>query len=162
MTDMRSVKSIRPAWLDRLYRASVWHPTADEPGAEEYRDIKRVWLPVFDLISILVGILAISYGSILLNELYDRASIEIIGSIFLGASIVALIGVSFPKLWLPEATAKIIMFSLLGGYSALIWTSFFAGNVYSGFVAAVLIYPILLPAIRLTMIGKGLRKKRDQ
>lgn len=121
--------------------------------------MKRVWLPLFDLLSILVGSLGVAYGSRVLNELYDPWFVDGASITFIVAASLALIGVCFPKLQLLEGTAKIVMLGLLGGYSAAVWGSFFEGNVESGFVAAMLIYPVLWPFMSLQLIGEGLKKK---
>ena len=123
--------------------------------------MKRVWLPFFDLLSVLVGILGIAYGSKILNELYDPAFIDGVSSIFIVASVAALIGVSFPKLWLVEGAGKLIMLALLGGYSTAIWASYFQGNVESGFVAAMLMYPIIMPLMTLQLLGEGVKKTKE-
>lgn len=140
----------------------MWHPSAIDPGAWEYRNIKRVWLPFFDILSILVGSLGIAYGSRIMRELYDPWFIDSAGAIFILASIAALIGVSFPKLWLAEGVGKLVMLGLLGGYSAAIWASFFTGDVESGFVAAMLMYPIITPLMTLQLLGEGVKKNREE
>lgn len=122
--------------------------------------MKRVWLPFFDILSILVGALGIAYGSRIMAELYDPWFIDAAGAVFIVASVAALVGVSFPKLWVYEAAGKLIMLGLLGGYSAAIWASFFTGNVESGFVAAMLMYPVLWPLMSLQLLGEGVKKNR--
>lgn len=124
--------------------------------------MKRVWLPLFDLLSILVGSLGVAYGSRVLNELYDPWFIDGASITFIIAAIVALIGVSFPRMRIIEGAAKLAMLGLLGGYSAAVWGSFFEGNVESGFVAAMLIYPVLWPFMSLQLIGEGLKKKNSE
>lgn len=145
-----------------LYEQSIWHPNRldPNPGAFEFRNIKRLWLPLFDLLSILVGVLGIAYGSKIMNELYDAWFIDFAGGTFIAASVAALIGVAFPRLWFVEGAGKLVMLALLGGYSTAIWASFFTGDVESGFVAAMLAYPVLWPLMSLQLIGEGVKKNQ--
>lgn len=143
-----------------LYRHSIWHPQALDPEEFKYRHLKRVWLPLFDFLSVLVGALGLVYGSTLLNALFTRSVIEFFSGVFIVASVVAFLGVVFPALWLPEMAGKLLMLSLLGAYSLSVWIGFFSGDVYSGFVAAVLVYPVLFPLFRLQVLGEEVKQRR--
>lgn len=143
-----------------LYRNSIWHPDAIAAEEFKYRNLKRLWLPLFDLLSILVGVLGVAYGSKILNDLYPGALVDGLSIVFIIAAAVALVGIAFPKLWVPEVAGKITMLGLLGGYSTAIWVSFFHGNVESGFVAAMLMYPVLFPLFRLDILGEEVKQRR--
>jgi len=143
-----------------LYEQSVWHPDAIEPEDFKYRNQRRVYLPLFDVIGVIIGILAIAYGSTILNEAYDPALIDAVGFAFMGASIAALTGVAFPRLWLMEIISKIFMMTLLGTYSITIWISFFQGQVFSGFVAAILVLPLITPLSRLDTLAEEIKQRR--
>lgn len=143
-----------------LYRNSIWHPDAIPAEEFKYRNLKRLWLPLFDLLSVLVGALGVAYGSRILNELYPESLVDGLSATFIVAAVVALLGVSFPKLWVPEVAGKLVLLGLLGGYSTAIWVSFFQGNVESGFVAAVLVYPVLFPLFRLDILGEEVKQRR--
>lgn len=147
-------------FLRSLYRNSIWNPDAIQPEEFKYRNLKRLWLPLFDLLSILVGVLGVAYGSRILNELYPESLVDGLSLTFILASIVAGVGIIFPKLWIPEVIGKITMLGLLGGYSTAIWVSFFQGNVESGFVAAMLMYPVLFPLFRLDILGEEVKQRR--
>lgn len=143
-----------------LYHNSIWNPDAIQPEEFKYRNLKRLWLPLFDVLSILVGVLGVAYGSRILNELYPHALVDGLSITFIVASVIALVGIAFPKLWIPEVVGKITMLGLLGGYSTAIWLSFFQGNVESGFVAAMLMYPVLFPLFRLDILGEEVKQRR--
>lgn len=147
-------------FLNALYRNSIWHPDALDPDDFKYRNLKRIWLPAIDLLSILVGILAMVYGSNVLNEMYPGAFLNTVSAIFICASSVALVGVAFPRLWVPEVAGKLVMLGLLGGYSTAVWVSFFQGNTGSGFVAAMLMYPLFFPLFRLQLLGEEVKQRR--
>lgn len=148
--------------LRYLYKNSIWHPDAIASEEFKYRNLKRLWLPLFDLLSILVGTLGVVYGSQILNELYPEAFVDGVSMTFVGAAFIALVGIAFPKLWVPEVAGKLTMLGLLGGYSTAIWVSFFQGSVESGFVAAMLMYPILFPLFRLDILGEEVKQRRVQ
>lgn len=143
-----------------LYKNSIWHPDAIAAEEFKYRNLKRLWLPLFDLLSILVGMFGVVYGSKILNELYPAMLVDGLGVTFIIAAFVALVGIAFPKLWIPEVAGKLVMLGLLGGYSTAIWVSFFQGSVESGFVAAMLMYPVLFPLFRLDILGEEVKQRR--
>lgn len=145
-----------------LYKNSIWHPDAIQPEEFKFRNLKRLWLPLFDGLSILVGMLGVAYGSKILNELYPAALVDGLSLTFILAAFIALVGISFPKLWVPEVLGKLTMLGLLGGYSTAIWVSFFHGSVESGFVAAMLMYPVLFPLFRLDILGEEVKQRRVQ
>lgn len=147
-------------FLNALYRNSIWHPDALDPDDFKYRNLNRIWLPALDLLSILVGILAMVYGSNVLNEMYHGSFLSAVSAIFICASSVALVGVAFPRLWVPEVIGKMVMLGLLGGYSTAVWVSFFQGNTGSGFVAAMLMYPLFFPLFRLQILGEEVKQRR--
>ena len=144
----------------RLYRHSIWHPSAVEPDDFKYRNLKRVWLPLFDLLSVVIGLMAILYGSKVLNQLYPSVVIDLAGFTFLIASLAALVGLAFSRLWFVEVLGKIVMLSLLGSYSCAVTVLFVQGDVQSGFVAGMLMYPVLFPLFRLQVIGEEVKQRR--
>lgn len=62
-----------------LWRASIWHPDAIPPDEWKWRSLKRVWLPVYDLIAICAGIWAALYGSPVLHALFHKPVIDALG-----------------------------------------------------------------------------------
>lgn len=142
-----------------LYRHSIWHPGAIEPEEFKYRHLKRIWLPLFDVVCVLIGLLAVRYGSAILNQAFDSATINAVGTVFVVVSILALVGVSFPALWMLEMASKVVMMAFLGTYSITIWVSFFHGEVLSGFVGGVLLLPVVLPLFRLQLLGEELKQR---
>lgn len=148
------------SWINVLYRETIWHPEAIAEEEFKYRNLKRVWLPLFDLLSVLVGLLGVAYGSTILNSLYPGWFIDLAGYTFMSAAVLALLGVVFPRLWVSEMIGKIVMLGLLGSYATAIWISFFQGSVEGGFIAAMLMYPILFPFLRLDILGEEVKQRR--
>lgn len=140
---------------------TVWDPDAIPSEEFKYRNLKRMWLPVFDAVVMLMGYLAFLHGSPILNRMFPGWLVDVSGIALLTASAVALVGVVTPRLYMMEIAAKVIMLSLLGTYSVIIWTSFFQGEVQSGFVAAELMLPILFPLFRLQILGEEIKQRRE-
>ena len=148
--------------LQRVYRQTIWHPDAVEDAEFKYRNLRRVWLPLFDVLSIWIGFLAVQYGSTSLNKMFPAVVVDVAGSIFTLAATLALVGVVFPRLFLAEIVGKVVMVSLLGTYSVLIWASFLAGEVQSGFVAGMLMLPMILPFAVLQIRGEEIKQRKTE
>lgn len=147
--------------LQRVYRQTVWHPDAVPDAEFKYRNLRRVWLPLFDALSVGIGFLAVQYGSTLLNNMFPAFVVDMSGSIFTLAATLALVGVVFPRLFLAEIVGKVVMVSLLGTYSVIIWASFLAGEVQSGFVAGMLMLPLILPFAVLQIRGEEIKQREN-
>ena len=147
--------------LQRVYRQTIWHPDAVPDAEFKYRNLRRVWLPLFDALSIWIGFLAVQYGSNLLNEMFPVVVIDSAGSIFTLAATLALVGVVFPRLFLAEIVGKVVMVSLLGTFSVIIWASFLAGEAESGFVAGMLMLPLILPFAVLQISGEEIKQRKN-
>ena len=148
--------------LQRVYRQTIWHPDAVEDDSFKYRNLRRVWLPLFDALSVWIGFLAVQYGSTLLNKMFPAVVVDVAGTIFTLAATLALVGVVLPRLFLAEIVGKVVMVSLLGTYSVIIWASFLAGEVQSGFVAGMLMLPLILPFAVLQIRGEEIKQRKTR
>lgn len=138
--------------IRRLWAASIWAPGV-VPLGDSWRNAKRLWLPLFDLIMIAAGIHAIVFGSRLLDRLYGPAT-DTIGAVFAVIAAACLTGVAFPRLWPVEIVGKIILVSMLAGYIAGIILSpspeqLAAREAPSWFVASMLLGLTTFPLARL-------------
>ena len=147
--------------LQRVYRQTIWHPEAVPDAEFKYRNLRRVWLPLFDALSVGIGFLAVQYGSTLLNNMFPAFVVDMAGSSFTLAATLALVGVVFPRLFLAEIVGKVVMVSLQGTYSVIIWASFLAGEVQSGFVAGMLMLPLILPFAVLQIRGEEIKQREN-
>lgn len=145
-----------------VWALTVWHPDAIDADEFKYRNLKRVWFPVFDLVCVLIGYLAVLYGSRLLYELYPEWLINVAGLSFMVASSLALAGVAFPRLFVLEIVGKIGMVGLLGAYSATLWVAFFGGALQSGMVAGIVMLPVIFPFAKLQILGEEIKQRRSQ
>ncbi len=138
--------------MGRLGSASVWAAGVVSPD-DPWRNAKRIWLPLFDVIMILSGINAIVFGSRILDRLYGDFT-DIIGAAFVLFAAACLIGVGWPRMWPVEIVGKILLVSMIVGYVAAIILSpspeqLAAKEAPSWFVASMVLGLTLFPLARL-------------
>lgn len=141
--------------LRGLWRETIWHPSAI-PATEgsTSREMKRFVLPAFDILVIIMGFNAVTSGMPSFNIVYDGDVASFAAWTLLCSGIVALVGVSFPRLWALEAAGKLAMLAVFGGYAAALWVAFFQGSGARAFVAAGLTGLIALPLWNLARLGR--------
>ncbi|MEV8023410.1 hypothetical protein [Microbacterium sp. NPDC080220] len=146
--------------IRRLWRASIWHPDAIPPIEWKYRNLKRLWLPVYDLIAIWAGVQAVLFGSSLLNRLFPALFVDTVGMVFTVAAFAALLGVAFPRLWAVEIFAKLVLVALVAGYVAAILL-FSKTPEPNTFVVGMLGWGLPLALFRLHMLGEEIKERRE-
>lgn len=145
--------------LSRIAAASIWHPDAIAPDEWKYRNLKRVWLPAYDVIAILAGIIAILQGSPLLNRLFTPLLVDAFGGCLAVVAAVCLAGVAFPRLWVVELVGKIILVALVAAYAATILI-FPSTPLPNHFVVLMLAFSVPLPLFRLNLLGEEHKERR--
>src|SRR5690606_7901938 len=106
----------KPTPLKRVWEASIWHPNSIPPSEFKYRNLKRVWLPLYDLVAVWAGVNAIMFGSQLLDRLFTPAWVDLLGAVFTTVAIICLVSVSFPCLWGLEVVGKVLLVGMIAGY----------------------------------------------
>lgn len=149
--------------IGRLGSTSVW-AAGVVPTDDPWRNAKRIWLPLFDVIMIASGINAIVFGSRLLDRLYGDFT-DIIGAAFVIIAAACLIGVGWPRMWPVEIVGKILLVSMIVGYVAAIIMSpspeqLAAKEAPSWFVASMLLGLTLFPLARLDRLLDEWVKRR--
>jgi len=145
--------------LARVFAASIWHPDAIPSDEWKYRNLKRVWLPVYDLIAILAGITAAVQGSPILNRLFNE---QLVGSLGVALAVVAtvcLAGVAFPRLWAGEIIGKTLLVGLVAAYATTILV-FPATLTPNHLVVLMLAVSLPLPLFRLGLLGEEHKERR--
>lgn len=145
--------------LRRLWAASIWAPGMIPPDEWKFRNLKRVWLPLYDLIAVFCGVQAFLFGSPLLNILFPADLIDVLGVMMAAAALVCLAGVAFPRLWLVEIVGKIILVGMISAYVATIML--LSQNAGSNlFVVGMLTFGLPLAFFRLNLLGEELKERR--
>lgn len=139
--------------MRRLWRASIWHPGAIPLHEKKYASLKRVWLPLYDVVAAAAGVTAIVYGSRLLDRLYGPFT-DTIGVFFSIVALICLAGVAFPRLWAVELAGKFVLVGMIIAYIAAIIVSpspeqLLAREAPSWFIVAMLALNLWLPFWRI-------------
>lgn len=133
------IRTRLPHWAVPIWRASIFHPGAIPVyEGETSSELKRYFLPLFDVILILMGLMAIGSGMPSFNIIYNDTISSIAAWVLAGSAASAMVGLIFPRFWRMEAWGKIVMFAILSGYSAALWGLVFDGGEGRGFVAGAL------------------------
>lgn len=139
--------------LRRLGRATIWAPGAIPPEERKYAGpLKRVALPVLDLLLIVGGFYAVRFGIPALDELMPEHISDFLGYLFVACAIVCLLGAVFPRLWTLEVAGKILVVAILGMYFVALRTVD-GGTPTRLFVSAVVLWSMVLPVLRLWWLG---------
>ncbi|WP_213816216.1 hypothetical protein [Glaciihabitans sp. dw_435] len=148
--------------IARVWAASIWAKGAIPPDEWKYRSLKRVVLPLYDVLIIIGGILGARFGVPAVEEFYPSSMIDTVSQLFALAGLLALLGIAFPSLWLPEVIAKAAIIGLLSSYVGALISLTANGDPTRGFVSTIAIGFCLLPAWRLGMLGAERRTRRAE
>lgn len=138
-----------------LWRASIWHPDAI-PATEgsTSREMKRIVLPLFDALVVLMGFNGILNGMPSFALVYDPTITTIASWTLFCSGFVAFVGLALPRFWYLEALGKLAMVFVLGGYAGAVWIAYVQGDAGRGFVAAGLTGLLALPMWNLARLGR--------
>lgn len=151
-------RAVRPEWLNRLWRASIWHPGAVPVyEGETAAELKRGALPLLDLCLIIAGAMAVRNGMPTFNLVYNDVISTVAAWLLLISAFSAGVGVMFPRLWRLEAVGKIVMFSILLAYSVGLWGLLSSGIQGRGFVAGTTSALTIIVGWNLWRIGRERR-----
>lgn len=145
-------------WVLRIWRASVFHPSAIPVyEGETSAELKRGFLPLFDLILIIMGGMAVSKGMPSFDIVYNDHISTIAAWVLVASAAVAAFGLMFPRFWMMEAIGKIVMFAILAGYSVALWSLVSLGGDGRGFVAGAITALAAFVGWNLRRIGRERR-----
>ena len=138
--------------MRRVFRATVWHRDGVRPEDRRFRGIFRYVLPLTDILFLFFGIVGWHNG---IRSVEQAAGEEWQTWWSLGialAAFIALVGVSFPRLWLVELAGKIPLIALVTVYE---WVLLARGlddpRVMA--TAGLIVILILLPVWRVADLG---------
>lgn len=108
------------ALLKRIYAESIWHPSAIDANEKKYRNLKRIYLPAYDLIVVYIGIMGALFGSDLLNRIFHPELVDFLSIAFSAVGLICFFGIAFPRLWGIEMVSKVVLLGMIAGYVASI------------------------------------------
>lgn len=147
--------------MRRLWRHTIWHTDAIPPEEWKWRKLKRVWLPLYDLIAIGAGVWASLFGSPVLHVLFHKTVIDTAGIVLAVVATICLLGVVFPRLWRWEIAGKVTLVSLLGSYAVAVMLFRTNPDPSAGFVVFILALSLPLPIFRLDLLGEEIKERRE-
>lgn len=158
MTGTGTHSTHRPKWLMRLRRPTIWNPDAIPvyEGATS-AELKRELLPVFDLILVIMGSMAVVKGMPTFDIVYNDYISTAAAITLLSGAAIAAFGLIFPRFWRWEAVGKIVMFAILTGYSIALWSFVATGEDGRGFVAGAVTALSVFVGWNLKRIGRERR-----
>jgi hypothetical protein len=143
----------------RIFQASIWAPGAIPPEEHKYRNLKRVILPIYDILIVIGGVSAWRYGVPAIQELFSMWITGIVSVVFTAAGVACFIGVAFPKLASLETAAKIVVIGMLTSYVTALALLLSEGDADRGFISVIAVMAMLLPLWRISLLS-GERQKR--
>lgn len=152
----------------RLAQATVWAPNGIRREDWRFRGIFRFVLPFTDIFFLWFGVVGVINGVASVQDV-TSASWQTGWSAGIALfSLLAFLGVSFPKLWWLELSGKAFLIGLVTGYIALFLARGFSDPAVLA-TAGLIVILILLPIWRVgdlaTKLGESLvtwRKRRSQ
>lgn len=136
---------------------TVWSRDAIGPGEWAHRWTHRVWIPLFYVGCITLGMVAAG-GATALSQIFPVPVVVIVSGLFVVAAGVGLFAAVVPVAWRLETGAMLIVLCLLAGYVAAIWQSDVYGRPLPAIVATILLGG---PLARLTWLAERIKEDRS-
>ncbi|WP_066041884.1 hypothetical protein [Herbiconiux solani] len=150
--------------MRRLFAASIWAHGAIPVDEWKYRNLKRVWLPLYDLLAMWAGVNAVVFGSRLLNRLLSEELLDLVGIAFTVVAAVCLLAVAFPRLWAIEMVGKSLLVGMVFAYmaSVILYPTPSPDETPNWFIVAMLGFGLPLALFRLTMLGEEWKERHKE
>lgn len=145
----------------RVGRASIWAPGAIPLDEDKYGSLKRYLLPYIDVVLFFSGLSAVRYGAPSLSQFVPPGVTESFGVLFIGATVMAFVGVVFPRLWALEVAAKLSLLALSAGYAVALFLLTQAGSEIRGFITGYVAAVAGVLLWRLAFLGRERRERRN-
>jgi hypothetical protein len=159
MSSLRQ-RLLEKAGRSRVLRHTIWAHDAIPASEWVFRNIKRVWLPIYDGIIIASSLAGVLYGVPVIETIFPPG-IATAGAVALGVSaLLAFIGLAFPRLATLEGWAKSALLSMITGYAAALFLLALDGDANRALIAGIALCSTIPAIIRLDILGNE-RKKRE-
>jgi len=146
-----------------LYERSIWHPDAiPEDEGEVARDLKRWVLPVVDFFLIVGSYLGLNGGLPTFAIVYNHTVAAVLSGAVLLFAIGCLFGISFPRLWALELSAKCGLAFVLLTYALFLLVLAAGEYPARGFVAGVTAALSVVIVGRIVWLCREERRRRIQ
>jgi hypothetical protein len=146
--------------LKRTWARTIWSPGMLDGEDRAIRSMKRVVLPIVDVAMLYSGLSAIRYGAPSIEKFLPPGASDMYGAAFAAAGVLALIGISFPALWVPELLGKLALWSLSIGYVGAMFMLAYEGDEARNFVIGYVAVATALFFWRLGQLGSEWHGRR--
>jgi hypothetical protein len=147
--------------LLRLRAKTIWAPGAIPPEEKKYANpLKRFVLPAFDVAMIIAGFFAVRSGIPAIHDLFPYSVSAGFGYGFAGVAAACFIGIAFPRRWRTELFSKVALFGMLGLYLICLRVLAADDGGSRDFISAIVTATMLVPALRLWILGTEIRDRR--
>ena len=138
---------------------TIWSPGAIPTDEWKYRNLKRVWLPMYYAVAVIAGVIAVVQGSPVLNELFMEPVVNLLGVTMSLVAMLCLIGVAFPKLWAVEFASVILLVGIVASYVTEVLL--FASTPPQTYFTALML-TLSLPDLlsRVGILGEEIKERR--
>lgn len=138
--------------LRRTFRASVWAREGVPAADWRYRGLYRFVFPFTDLFFCYFGVVGWINGVVSVQKAAGADYATAWSGAIALAALAALVGVSFPRLWLVELLGKIALIGLVSSYVAL-YLQRIVTDFHTSATTGLVIILILLPIWRVGDLG---------
>jgi hypothetical protein len=151
-----------PEPVRRVARASIWAPGAIPKDELKYaHPLKRIFLPLLDVLIVIAGFYGVHSGIPSFDKLMPALASDILSLLFVAAGLVALFGISFPRLWAFEASAKYALVGMLGTYFVAL-TTVGGSSQTRDFIACLVLVTMPFMLFRLWILGDEWQARRER
>lgn len=148
--------------MRRLFRASIWHPEAIPVEEWKYRNLKRVWLPLYFALAFVNGILAAWVGSRLLHRLFGEQLTDWLGFGLAAVGAVCFAAVAFPRLWAVAIPAVSTLVGMVLAYvGAILLFPSPDRTDPAFFIAGMLFFGLPFAMFYVNLLGEEWKERRD-
>lgn len=153
---------------ERLLRNTVWAKDGIQPEDWKFRDLQRIWLPLYDLVALYAGLMGLFFGSPLLQRIVGGTDhdgiidpIDWFTGMFALTALMCLFSVIHPRMWALEIVSKVILVGMISGYiAAIVFFGERAGGLPNLFVTGTLAFGLPLALFRLDILGQEILDRR--
>lgn len=147
--------------MRRFWQTTIWAKGAIPPDEHKYAaPLKKVILPLYSLVLVWSGLLAIKYGIPSLETLLPEDASDAIGWAFALVAFLAFAGGALPRFWLAEMTGYLGLGGLLFVYFLGLRILGAHDDGQRGFISGVVLATLSLLLYRLWILGIEIRDRK--
>lgn len=146
-----------------LANNTVWQHGNIQATEVKYRNLKRLWLPLYDGVAIACGLLTTFAGGLpSLNALFPQDVVQFLGIMLTVVAAASIFGTVLPRFWMWEVFGRMALVGIIVSYiGALAFLGAALPDANRLAVTAMVALGLPLPLFRMDLIGDEIRERRD-